>query len=178
MKSTPKLTIEWTVACARVIVDQQTGEWSLIDVIERVMALQFPAQHQRFAIAARVSTEAAPGEDLSLRYRVVRTSDADGEQTILESRGRWLAGTDRGRFHANFAVLRLFRPERLRFRVDVATDDGPWQMGATTSIDVAQMELTAEQAAQFESEMKKLLDLPSSAAGRTVATDDSETEPG
>ncbi|MGM0575075.1 MAG: DUF6941 family protein [Myxococcota bacterium] len=146
-----KLVCDWLVLCEQVLQDRSTGNLTLINCVDQVNAVEFPANHPRFAFAARFRCQGdPPTEEHSTAYRFVRFSDTDDEEEVATLEGLWRPGTRRSRVFLNFGVLRLRRPERIWFRLDVKTNEGDWQEGPAVPVDVAKFELTDEQRANLE----------------------------
>lgn len=132
---------DWMVLCDQVISDTQTNALTLVNCLERVAAGEFPAAYPRFAFAAMFRWDgAAPAADTAMEYRLVRYSDADDEEEILNLDGVWRAGTTRTRVFVNFGVVRLRRVEDLWFRLDHRAGRGRWTKGRPALLQVVRLE--------------------------------------
>lgn len=131
------LSAESLIPCRSAIQDVNTLNVTLVDCLEQVDALAFPAMHHGFALASRLVWRGEPpSETLAFEYRLVRFSDIDAEEVIFAGKMAWQAHTTRGRILCGFPAVRLRRPEVLHFRLDVREPDQAWRPLAGCSIDV------------------------------------------
>lgn len=144
------IACDWFVLCEQVLCDRQNSNLTLLNCLDRVSAFTFPADHARFAFAARFRwTGAEPANGAMVHYQVVRYSAQDAEEVVSSLHGAWAVGALRSRTYVNFHLLRLRRPETIWFRIDWRMDGGEWVRGPSVPIEVAQMEMTAEMREQL-----------------------------
>lgn len=140
------LRCDWFVLCEQVLHDQQTSGLTLINCLDQVAAITFPANHPRFAFAAKYRWDGpALSAEAQVAYRLVRLSEHEDDEVVTELTGTWKPGSRRARVFINFHQLRLKRPETIGFRLDSRWDGGRWEEGPIGSVDVLQLELTPEQ---------------------------------
>lgn len=152
-----KIVGEWIVLAERVINDALTQNLTLVSCLEQIAALEFPAQHPGFAVAARYRCVGEPPErPVKVRYRLMRLCETDAPEVVVELEGDWGAGARRARVGTNFQFLRLKRPETVTFRMDHRVGSGSWVEGPACSLDVVQLRLTDEQRAALAAEMQRL----------------------
>lgn len=152
-----KLRGEWLVLAERVINDSLGGNLTLVSCLYQVAAIQFPAQHHGFGVAGRFRCVGEPPKKPTrASVRLVRSSDADPEETVQEWDITWAPGTRCAHVGTNFQILRLRRPETVEFRVDHRIGRGAWQHGPTCSLDVLPMVLTDEQREAIRAELVTL----------------------
>ncbi len=150
-----KITCEWMVLAERVIEDSSNHTLTLVSCLEEIRTWVFPSQHHGFAVAARFrSQDGPPDKDHKLRMRLVRVSDHDPDEVIAEAETTWVAGLTTARWVMNFSVLRLKRPETLRFRIDHRLGRGGWQTGPSGSVDIVEVELTEQQRQKLLEELQ------------------------
>lgn len=160
-----KIVGEWLVLAERVINDALTQNLTLVSCVEQIAALEFPANHHGFAVAARYRCVGdPPARPVKVGYRLVRLCDIDPPETVTEMGGDWAAGARRARVATNFQVLRLKRPETVTFRIDHRVGTGKWTEGPSCSLDVVRLELTDDQREVLLAEMRRL-GLPAGAPG-------------
>lgn len=139
------ITCEWMVLAERVIEDSTTHNLTIVSCLEQLQALSFPAQHNGFAVAARFRcAESPPKRERKVKMRLVRVSEHDPDEVISEVDSPWKAGVRTARWVMNFQFLRLKRAETLGFRLEYKLGRSAWQLGASSSLDVIQMELSDE----------------------------------
>lgn len=128
---------EFLILAERVVHDSFTGLVSALQCVEEIQSSAFPAQHPGFAVFARYRLEGEPPTaPRPVAFRLVRSTEVDGESVVVEYPGEWAPETTRARIATNFTVLQLHRPERVWFRVDHRLDGGPWVPGPTCPIDI------------------------------------------
>lgn len=137
---------EWLVLAERVIQDAYTNALTLVSCLDQVTAVRFPAQHHGFGVAARYRVDGEPPKKPTrVRFRLLRVSEVDPEETLSEFESVWEPGTQRSRIAVNFQFLRLKRAETLCFRVDHKVGNAAWQRGPSCMLDVVQVVLTPEE---------------------------------
>lgn len=152
-----KPVCESLILCERVLIDAHLGNVTAISCIDQIRALQLPAVHHGFAFTARFQWEGTlPTENVPVRYRLCRSSEADGEEEVATLDGVWQKGSRWSRYSQNFGVLRLRRPERVTFRVDHSVKGEPWVRGASAGIDIGLMEMPDEQREALLAQIKAL----------------------
>lgn len=150
-----KLTCEWFVLAEKVLCDLGTRNLTLVNCLERVSALSFPAQHPNFAFAARYRrTGAAPTRATPVTYRLIRLSEGRDPEEVVQIPGTWTPEEDVGRTWVNFQLLRLFQPETIRFRLDHRIGKQHWTEGPTCSLEVARLTLNDEQRATLQEQLR------------------------
>jgi hypothetical protein len=145
------IVCDWLVLCEQVICDRQNGSLTLVNCLDSISAAAFPAEHPRFAFAARFrwsGDEPAKGE--AVQYRVVRYSKTDPEEEVSNLTGAWAPGVPRSRVYVNFHLLRLRRAEDIWFRIDWRVAGGEWQRGPAVPIQVAELQLSPQLQEQVE----------------------------
>ena len=126
---------------------QVSNKLTLVNRLDQIGASSFPSAYSRFAFAARFSWLAdPPEEDVTVAYRLVRYSEGDSEDEVVTLGGTWKAGPPDARVYVNFAVLQLFRPERVWFRLEHRVGEGPWERGAETYLDVKALDVDPPEA--------------------------------
>lgn len=131
---------EFLILAERVLHDSQTDLLSPVNCLEVLAAPAFPSHHPGFGIFARYRLDEDPPEEaVAMAFRLVRCSEADGEEVIAEYPGRWAAGTPRARIVTNFQMLRLHRAERVLFRIDHRLGDEAWVPGPSCALDVIEV---------------------------------------
>ncbi|MBN2797838.1 MAG: hypothetical protein JXX28_01710 [Deltaproteobacteria bacterium] len=134
------LHADWLVLCEQVLADQHTGQLSLMNCLEQVSAPSFPAHHPRFAVSALYRWSGDPPESaVPLSYRLIRQTEVEGEEVLVELPGEWRAGTRTARVYVNVQVLRLRRAEEIRFRLDHRIGEEDWQTGPVGTLRVDQL---------------------------------------
>ncbi len=152
-----RLRGEWLVLAERVIDDALTGNITLVSCLGQVAAVDFPAQHHGFAIAARFSCAGKPpAAPTPVSFRLIRRSATDEEQCVTNWTVQWQPGTRVGHVGTNYQVLRLRRPEIIEFRIEHRVAEGTWHAGPTCSIDVLRLELTTEEREALATERASL----------------------
>jgi hypothetical protein len=143
------------VLAERVIDDSATHNLTLVSCLERVQALSFPSQHHGFAVGARFRCiEGIPKRDRKVRFRLVRQSEHESDEHLFDLDTTWAAGLSTARLATNFQVLRLKRPETLRFRLDYKVGRTAWQHGSTCYLDVVERVLTDDERRALREEAK------------------------
>lgn len=151
------LTCDWFVLAGQVICDRLTNELTILNVLDGVNSIQFPAQHPGFAFAARYRWAGElPKTPQKVAYRLVRESEGRPPQIVCELSGDWSNTARLGRVYQNFKVLRLFQPEVIQFRLDHQIGEGPWVEGPRASVDVTRRVLSDEERAQLVAQMAEL----------------------
>lgn len=148
-----KLTCEWLVLAEKVLCDTATNNLTIVNCLDQVSALRFPAHYPGFAVAARLrSVGPPPARATKVTYRLLRLSEGAAPELLATMPGDWSPESDFGRVWINFQILRLLRPETLRFRLDYRVDDGAWVEGPSCSLDVLQLELSDDERASLRAE--------------------------
>ena len=152
-----KIRGEWLVLAQQVMDDRYTQNLSLVSCMDQVAALQFPALHHGFGVAARYRCVGEPPlKAVKVHYRLQRRCDADPPEIVGEFDGQWDAGTRWARVVANFQYLRLKRPETVRFSMEHRVDGGRWEAGPSCELDVVQLELSPAQRDALQAEATRL----------------------
>lgn len=152
------LVCDWLVLCERVSQDADSNNLVILQTLDTIRSVSFPALHRGFAFACRFHWEGEPSTtDRGVGVRLVRWSSADDEEVVVEAGGEWKAGTTFGRTYLNFEVLRVFRPGIIWFRVDLRVDDGEWLRGNPVPLEVKEVEATAE-SLERRAARKRLVD--------------------
>lgn len=143
------------VLCERVIEDAATRTLTLVGCLEQITAVVFPAKHPGFACAARfVWNGEPPAHPILVQYRLVRCSEHEADEVVSELTGEWTAGASSARVVISFRLLRLKRPERLRFRMEHRLNESAWIRSAEYSIDILKAQLTREERDALKSELE------------------------
>ncbi|MCK6522226.1 hypothetical protein L6R49_12390 [Myxococcota bacterium] len=151
------LSCDWFVLAGQVICDRLTNQLTILNVLDGVSALTFPAQHPNFAFAARYRwVGELPTTPQPVAYRLVRESEGRAPQTVCELSGEWSNTSRIGRVYQNFKVLRLFQPETIVFRLDHRVGEGPWEEGARSTVEVKRLTLSDEERGQLVAQMAEL----------------------
>lgn len=139
---------EFLILSERVVVDAFSQHVSVQHCLETLQASEFPSFHSGFGIFSRYRVEGpTPEHATGVDFRLVRVSEADGEEVIAEYPGTWAAGSKRARIATNFRLLRLKRPEQLLFRVDHRLQGTDWVPGPTCALDIEQAKPTRDDGA-------------------------------
>lgn len=133
-----KVDLDWIVLCEQAIVDSRTNLVTLVNCVETVSAVGFPANHPRFAIAALFSCEPSDKET-AIDFRVIRTGSDGNDETLAELVGTVAPGRSRTRVVINFAYVRLLQPELVRFRIDYRPPGKRWTRGRAATLSVEQV---------------------------------------
>jgi hypothetical protein len=151
------LSCDWFVLAGQVLCDRLTNQLTILNVLDGVSAISFPAQHPGFAFAARYRWEGElPAAPQPVAYRLVRESEGRAPQTVCELSGDWSNTSRMGRVYQNFKMLRLFQPEVIQFRLEHRIGEGPWVEGARASVDVTRLVLSEDERAQLVAQMAEL----------------------
>lgn len=128
---------DWLVLCERVIEDTQSGGLTLVNCLDQVQAWSVPSTLPGFGFAARFSRD---GEDPSdagpYEFRFVRIGGSGAVEPVVETEGRIEDATQTLRVFFNFAMLRLFREEVIRFRIDWRRPAQRWHRGPMVPLRV------------------------------------------
>lgn len=132
---------EWLILAEHVLEDCLTRNLTLVSCLERAAATEFPALHHGFAVVARFRWVAEPPHrPTAVLFRLLRLSEHDGAEVLLETRHRWQPEARVANITARFQVLRLLRPEVVVFRMDARVGRGPWIEGPAAALDVVRLE--------------------------------------
>lgn len=153
-----KLKGEWLVLAERVLTDAHSNNLTLVSCLEQIGSPVFPGFHHGFGVAALYRcVDAPPADDVPVTFRLMRCSDTDGEVVVQTHDTTWKAGLHRARLATNFAMLRLWRPEVITFRMDHKVHGGRWTPGPSCSLEVYKVDLTPEQQAAMQAQLKELM---------------------
>lgn len=156
-----KVRCEWLVLCERVLKDEASNNLTLVDCVEDIPALVFPALHHRFAFAARY-VRLVDGPDIDVSFRFARVDPDGSESELVQVDGTWRAEASRLRVYQNFDRLQLPRAGQATFRLDhrFAGED-TWTPGPIATVDVRAPDLTGEQKRKLRSQLEALeLEVP------------------
>jgi hypothetical protein len=129
----------WTVLCSRSVIDSETNNVSIQDVIEQITINAEPAQDGFLPI---------PFELITLCIRKESNKPAKGNEriTFVTPSGKSdivaegvidLSSTERFRHRVKFPGLPLSEAGRYFFIVDIKDDSGEWQKVATIPLTIA-----------------------------------------
>ena len=132
------LRCDWLVLCERVIEDAQSGSLTLVNCLDQVQAWSVPSTLPGFGFAARFSRDAEDPEDEgAYAFRFMRIGEVGAAIKVVETQGQIDGATQTLRVFFNFAMLRLFREETIRFRIDWRRPAQKWHHGPTVPLSVA-----------------------------------------
>ena len=131
------LQCDWFVLCERVIEDTQSGNLTLVNCLDQIQAWSVPSTMPGFAIAARFTRDGAEdNEDGTYEFRLIRKSEIGGEDIVMPIGAELGPGNSVLRVFVNFAVIRLFREETIKFRLDFRKVGQRWRHGPSVPLRV------------------------------------------